>query len=82
MIEIYGKPKCGYCDKAVSLAKQYNLKYEYKNAEDLDVYSELLEKIGSVPTVPQIFWYGKHLGGYESFLESIENTREYGQNGF
>ena len=82
MIEIYGRPKCGYCDKSIKLAEQYNLKYEYKNAEDLNVYSELLEKIGSVPTVPQIVWNNKHIGGYESFYTEIENTREYGQDGF
>jgi len=82
MIEIYGKSNCGYCNKSVELAEQYNLEYEYKNAEDLNVYSELLEKIGSVPTVPQIFWNGNHIGGYESLIIEIENTREYGQNEF
>ncbi len=82
MIEIYGKSNCGYCDKSVNLAKKYKLKYEYKDATDLDTYSELLEKIGTVPTVPQIFWNGNHIGGYESFVTEIENTREYGQDGF
>ncbi len=82
MIEIYGKPKCGYCDKSVDLAQKYNLRYEYKDATDLDIYTELLEKIGSVPTVPQIFWNGNHVGGYENFVVEVENTREYGQDGF
>lgn len=82
MIEIYGKSNCGYCAMAVDLAKKYRLNYEYKDATDLDIYSDLLEKIGSVPTVPQIFWHGRHIGGYENFLLEIENTREFGQDGF
>ena len=82
MIEIYGTSRCGYCKKAVALAESYKLKYEYKDAEDLDIYEQLLSKIGSVPTVPQIFWNDKHIGGYESFSLEIENTREYGQDGF
>ena len=82
MIEIYGTSRCDYCKKAVALAESYKLKYEYKDAEDLDIYEQLLGKIGSVPTVPQIFWNDKHIGGYESFYTEIENTREYGQDGF
>ena len=82
MIEIYGKNNCGYCDKSVALVKKYNFNYQYKDATDLDIYSELLEKIGSVPTVPQIFWNGNHIGGYESLVVEIENTREYGQDRF
>ena len=82
MIEIYGTSRCNYCKKAVALAESYKLKYEYKDAEDLDIYEQLLGKIGSVPTVPQIFWNDKHIGGYESFSLEIENTREYGQDGF
>jgi glutaredoxin len=82
MIEIYGTSRCGYCKKAVTIAEKYNLKYEYKDAEDLDIYESLLNKIGTVPAVPQIFWNDKHIGGYESFVTEIENTREYGQDGF
>ncbi|MBC8474875.1 MAG: glutaredoxin [Bacteroidetes bacterium] len=82
MIEIYGTSRCDYCKKAVALAESYKLKYEYKDAKDLDIYEQLLGKIGSVPTVPQIFWNDKHIGGYESFSLEIENTREYGQDGF
>lgn len=82
MIEIYGTSRCGFCKKAVALAESYELNYEYKDTEDLEIYEQLLEKIGSVPTVPQIFWNNKHIGGYESFHKEIENTREYGQDGF
>ena len=82
MNEIYGKNNFDYCDKSVALVKKNNLRYEYKDATDLDIYCELLEKIGSVPTVPQIFWNGNHIGGYESLVVEIQNTREYGQDGF
>lgn len=82
MIEIYGKPNCGFCDMSVEIAERYNLEYEYKDATDLEIYSQLLEKIGSVPSVPQIFWNSNHIGGYESFVAEIENTREFGQGGF
>jgi glutaredoxin len=29
-------------------------------------------------TVPQIFWYGKYIGGYNELALEIENTRNYG----
>ena len=82
MIEIYGTSRCGYCKEAVNLAKKYSLEYEYKDAEDLDIYESLVNKIGKFGTVPQIFWHNKHIGGYDSFQTEVENTREFGQDGF
>lgn len=82
MIKIYGTSRCGYCKEAVNLAKKYKLEYEYKDAEDLDIYESLVNKIGKFVTVPQIFWHDKHLGGYENFATEVENTREFGQDGF
>jgi|TARA_R110002074_G_scaffold140592_1_gene286770 glutaredoxin len=82
MIEIYGTSRCGFCDQAKELAEKYNLDYVYKDASDLDIYQTLIERVGNFETVPQIFWHGKHIGGYDSFAAEVQNTREFGQDGF
>jgi glutaredoxin len=47
---------------------------------DIDHYKEQLKSIlPDVKTVPQIWWHGKHIGGYEDFASEIENTRSFGQ---
>lgn len=79
MIEIYGNTNCVWCDRAKALCEQYNLGYNYKMIQDDGVLEELQERVGSVRTVPQIFWHGKHVGGYTELASEIENTREFGQ---
>jgi glutaredoxin len=39
----------------------------------------MIKRLGKqAKTVPQIFWYGKHIGGYNEFAAEVENTRSYG----
>jgi len=78
-VVIYGKDNCSWCEKAVDTAYQYGIEYEYRNVMHNDEWmAELLEAYPKCKTVPQIFWYGRHVGGYEDFLSEIENTRNYG----
>lgn len=74
MIVIYGKPECGWCERSKKLASQYNLAYEYVDIQYEHNLNELKEKIGDVKTVPQIFWHGRHVGGYDGFANEISNT--------
>jgi glutaredoxin 1 len=79
MIIIYGKSSCSWCDKATALAEQYQLDFQYRSV-DIEHYKEQLKSIlPDVKTVPQIWWHGKHIGGYEDFASEIENTRSFGQ---
>ena len=73
-ISIFSKTTCGFCVKAKTL-----LENEYPNTEvhliELDcmkegtsIGMELRRKTGQT-TVPNIFVFGKHIGGYTEFSE-------------
>jgi len=74
MIKIYGTQICPYCLRAKRLAEQYGFKYEYIDLDEGDNMAELLERVVKFETVPQIFWDGRHIGGYEQLASEIENT--------
>ena len=83
MITIYGRPSCDYCTSAKNLAEQFGLDHEYIMLDNPIDVAELERRIGKpVKTVPQIFRYGKYVGGYEDLKQEIENTSEYGQGEF
>ncbi len=79
MIIIYGKSSCSWCDKAIGLARQYQLDFEYRSVDNDHYKQQLKQMLPDVKTVPQIWWHGKHIGGYEDFASEIENTRSFGQ---
>ena len=83
MIEIYGTSTCNWCDRAKEVCLQYDLEYEYKSLDDRfegdKFMAEFKERVPSAKTVPQIFWNGKHIGGYNDLIAEIENTRNFGQ---
>jgi glutaredoxin 3 len=83
MIEIYGTATCPWCDRAIEVCEQNQLTYEYKQLDDRfdggNYQKEFKERLPNAKTVPQIFWHGKHIGGYNDFLSEIENTRNFGQ---
>jgi glutaredoxin len=72
MIIIYGMEDCKYCKRAVALAISYNLKYEYRDAQE---WKEMfLENFPNAKTVPQIIWDDRRIGGYTEFASEVENT--------
>lgn len=83
MITIYGYPGCGWCLRAKRLAERYNLEYEWKDTEVQENLNEMKLKLPSAGTVPQIFWHGKYIGGYENFATEVESTiGGYGEQTF
>jgi glutaredoxin len=84
MITIYGKDNCYWCQEAKALAKRYGLEFEYKNTGYEHFRTEMFEKYPDAKTVPQIWWDGRHIGGYNEFTIEIENTlgSHYGQDPF
>lgn len=78
IVTIYGDKGCVWCDRAKDLCKTYGITYEYKMIRDEGVFEELQSKVPGVKTVPQIFWFGKHIGGYAELTIEIEETRNYG----
>jgi glutaredoxin len=82
MLIIYGNELCGYCRKAKNLATQYSIKFEFRNTDDAEVLNQLKKDLPGVMTIPQIWWHGKYIGGYEDFANEVENTRGFGQELF
>lgn len=78
MITIWGTSTCSYCKMAKELCEQYELQYEYILIDSQEKLAELHEVAPGTKTVPQIFWHGKHIGGYTELAQEIENTRSYG----
>lgn len=83
MIEIYGTTTCSYCLRAKKLANRHNIPFKYKNIEEAGFRAELNDRM-TIPysTVPQIFWHGKYVGGYDQLNAEIENTRNFGDGAF
>ena len=74
MIEVYGKDGCIYCEKAVSLLNQHNMKFTYiKLGEDITV-EEFKKRFPEQKTVPVVTTFGFKIGGYESLMGYIEET--------
>ena len=64
MIEIYGKPRCPFCDRAKALCEQKGLEYEYKMLDADFTAEEMFERVPHARTFPQIFIDGESIGGY------------------
>lgn len=82
MVVIYGAEWCSYCLKAKALAEQYQIDFEFKNTDNADIKQQLKTLLPSVKTIPQIWWHGNHIGGYDDFAREIEETRNFGQDKF
>jgi glutaredoxin len=84
MITIYGAPWCGWCEKAKALATRYHLHFTYNNVDFPEIKAELAERFQDGPpkqklTIPQIWWDGRYVGGYDHFASEIENLRNKAQ---
>lgn len=67
-IEIYTKPFCPYCDRAMALLDQKGTPYEEIVASmDADKRQEMRDRSGRT-TYPQIFIDGRHIGGCDDMM--------------
>lgn len=67
-IEIYTKPYCPYCERAMALLTQKGAEYqEIVASGDARLRSEMNERSGRF-TYPQIFIDGKHIGGCDDLM--------------
>lgn len=77
-VQIYGWNQCSLCKRAIELAEQFDLTYEYidvmmSNETQIDFQT----KFPDVNVVPQIIWNDKKFTLNE-FSSEIYNTRNYG----
>ena len=64
MIEIWSKPQCIFCDKAVQLCQMKELEFK-KYMIDVDYSREdLMKKFPNARTFPQITMDNIYVGGY------------------
>ena len=64
MIEIWSKPQCIFCDKAVQLCQMKELEFK-KYMIDVDYSREdLIKKFPNARTFPQITMDNIYVGGY------------------
>lgn len=73
MVEIFGSNTCTFCTKAKELCNKHFYEYTYYNIdEDEEKFDQLVGRIKSWKTVPQIFIGAIHLGGYDDLLKHLE----------
>ena len=69
--EIFGTSTCPYCDKAKELLTSKGLNFTFKNIdEDDEAFDQLVGRIKSWKTVPQIFYGATHIGGFQELEKS------------
>ena len=74
MIEVYSKPNCPFCIKAVALLNRMELPFVEKKV-GVDVTREqLFEVAPNARTVPQIIIDGRVIGGYDDLTRYVEEN--------
>ena len=65
-VTIYTGPYCNYCDAAKRLLTRNNVPYKEINVAEVDgAKDEMIKKANGKKTIPQIFFNGEHIGGYD-----------------
>ena len=80
-IEIYSKPDCPFCDRAVHIAQQIvqettHIKYEKKMLDEDFDRETLMETFPGARTFPQIIVDGEKIGGYQEFKKLVDEVKE------
>lgn len=80
-IIIFSKSYCPFCNKAKELLNGYNVKYfvnELDKQKNGETIQRELQSMTKQHTVPNIFIYGIHIGGYSSLKKlHIDNQLQY-----
>ena len=77
-VTVYMGPMCNFCDAAKRLLTRNNIPYNEINiALEEGKKEEMLAKSNGRKTIPQIFFNGLHIGGYEE-LRALEKKGELG----
>ena len=75
---IFSKTTCSYCDKAKELLNTYNIKpqiIEINKSEQSHFIGNELKNLTNQKTVPNIFLFGLHIGGYNELKELHNNNK-------
>lgn len=69
-VVIYSKDNCTYCYQAKSWLKKHNISFDEIKLNDDQKRLEFYESYQDVRTMPQIFYKGKRIGGYQELIQS------------
>lgn len=73
--EIYGKEWCAYCNRAKTLLENKGYIYSYWDIEDdPEKHQEMSERTEGARTVPQIFYNGSYIGGFDQLKEYLKSV--------
>ena len=65
-VTIYTGPLCNYCEAAKKLLARNSVEYKEINISTTDgAMDEMITKANGKKTIPQIFFDGQHIGGYD-----------------
>lgn len=64
---VYGKPSCGYCEKAKRLLSSKKIPHEYVDISK-DTLLQFKLKSSGIRTVPAIYLDGEYIGGYTELV--------------
>ena len=76
LVEIYGMPKCSYCEEAKNLCEELEMPYHYLMIDEHYNVFEFQKLFPQATTFPQILINGIHIGGYSDFEEVLEMASE------
>lgn len=80
MITIYGMSNCLWCLKAKQMAELFELEYEYKTLSTIEAKKEYFARGGTHEGLPQVYWDGEMIVGYNNFTAKINEYIEKVKN--
>lgn len=69
---IIGREDCPWCDRAKDELEKRGETYEYHNYSENPMFLKLMFA-AQMKTVPQIWYGGRYIGGYDDLVEFFEN---------
>ena len=71
MVEIYGKKRCLFSNRAKQLCKREKLSHTYKQLNKDFTKEEFFEKFPGAKTFPQIIINGEKIGGFTELADKL-----------
>jgi len=72
-VEIFTGPDCSYCRSAKALLVQHGLPFDERDVSEPDVLDEFRQRLPRQKSIPQIFFDGEHIGGYEDLRLKLDS---------
>lgn len=71
---VWSKEHCPYCVQAKQMLNSKGIAFEERIIDGITwTREQLFESVPDAKTVPQIFLYGKYVGGYDSLQQYFQD---------